>query len=73
MSRTRAAFHQLPLAVVKGDTPAAAGAQPSDAVPTFATLCAGVKTLHFATAFAFLRGDSWHESPKNVVNINPPF
>jgi hypothetical protein len=63
----------LPLAVVKGDAATAAGAQPSNAVPSFATVGTGVEAFHLATALAFLSNDSRHVLPKNVVNINPPF
>jgi len=75
MSLTRgcAAFHQLPLPVVKGDAAAAASAQPTHAIPSLAAVGTGVEAFHLATAFAFLSDDPGHIFPRNVVNIKPSF
>ena len=73
LTRGRAAFHQLPLAVIEGDAAAAAGAQPANAVPPLAAVSTGVEAFHLATAFALFSDDSGHVSAKNVVNINSSF
>ncbi|MBR68948.1 MAG: hypothetical protein CMA86_05525 [Euryarchaeota archaeon] len=67
-----AAFPFLPL-LVHGDATATAGAQPTHAIPSFATFSAGVEAFHLATAGALLSDDSGHDCANYVVNINAPF
>jgi len=72
-TRSGAARHQFPLAVVQGHAAASAGAHPTHAVPALAAFGPRVEAFHLAIAFAALGGDAGHEEAFIVVNINTSF
>ena len=72
-TRSGAARHQFPLAVVQGHAAASAGAHPAHAVPALAAFGPRVEALHLAIAFAALGDDSGHAIACYVVNINAAF